>query len=198
MKSTHKLLTGAMILSLGAGLWGLSIAGAGKADQWQAGAGQNAQCAPCRSRTDGFAQRIADPAPQRVLHQRPRQPAPSATPSAAPTSVPTPAPSPGAVPVQEAVVNWSVGDAVDLLAAINAIGDEGLFPADYQPDQLRAAIKGGAGPTLDAQASQSFAWLVEDLRDGRTPMTARIQWFAVDPDQDENPTTDLMQRHNQP
>jgi hypothetical protein len=78
------------------------------------------------------------------------------------------------------------GDAVDLLAAINAIGDRAVL-ADYQPDQLRAAIKGGAGLTLDAQASQSFAWLVEDLRDGRTPMTARIQWFAVDPDQTKTP-----------
>ncbi len=33
-------------------------------------------------------------------------------------------------------------------------------------------------------ASQAFTWLVEDLRDGRTPMDARKQWFVVDPDAD--------------
>jgi murein L,D-transpeptidase YcbB/YkuD len=45
---------------------------------------------------------------------------------------------------------------------------------------------------LDEAASKSFAWLAEDLRDGRTPMTARVQWFAVDPDQDRMPTAQLM------
>lgn len=196
MKSTHKLLTGAMILSLGAGLWGAyPLLAQEKPINGKQGLGKmpNVRPADPAPTVSPSASPTPRPSASSTTAATPK-PAPSATPSAAPTSVPTPAPSPGAVPVQEAVVNWSVGDAVDLLAAINAIGDEGLFPADYQPDQLRAAIKGGAGPTLDAQASQSFAWLVEDLRDGRTPMTARIQWFAVDPDQDESPTTDLMQR----
>jgi hypothetical protein len=87
-----------------------------------------------------------------------------------------------------------VDDALDLLATINGIGAEGLFAADYQPDALRAAINAGAGDALDEQASRSFAWLAEDLRDGRTPMTARVQWFAVDPDQDDTPTQALLDR----
>jgi murein L,D-transpeptidase YcbB/YkuD len=37
-----------------------------------------------------------------------------------------------------------------------------------------------------------FTWLVEDLRDGRTPMEARRQWFVVDPDPDLLPTGRLM------
>jgi murein L,D-transpeptidase YcbB/YkuD len=127
---------------------------------------------------------------------------PNVLPGGAPATPPAPtipanAPTPAAT---ETVINptpiatWTVEDAIDLLAAINAIGAQGLLPADYQPDLLRAAINAGAGAGLDEQASRSFDWLVEDLRDGRTPMTARIQWFAIDPDQDDNPTQALLQR----
>ena len=140
-------------------------------------------------------------------------PAPVATPVATPTPVlpaqPTlapgaavtqpvegtsPATPPGTIGVVPSVAPWTVNDAIDLLAAINTIGEEGLIPADYQPDALRAAISVGPGAALDEQASRSFVWLVEDLRDGRTPMTARVQWFAVDPDQDLNPTPTLLIR----
>ena len=96
------------------------------------------------------------------------------------------------LPVLEPVVPWSRSDALALLGAIEAIGSEGLFPKDYRPDALRAAIAAGEGVPLDEVASKSFAWLAEDMRDGRTPMTAREQWFAVDPDQDVNPTGALM------
>ena len=112
-------------------------------------------------------------------------PAPSAAPSAAVSATPP-------QPVVESVMAWPVRDAQALLTVIEAIGDEGLIPADYKPDELRRAIAQGPGQTLDDAASKSFSWLVEDLRDGRTPMTARLQWFVVDPDQDENPTMALM------
>jgi len=56
----------------------------------------------------------------------------------------------------------------------------------------KAAIASGTGDALDQVASQSFAWLVEDLRDGRTPMDARKQWFVVDPDPDRYRTGDVM------
>ena len=95
-------------------------------------------------------------------------------------------------PIAETVMAWDEIDAQDLLEVIEAIGAEGLFPADYRPAELRSAIAAGRGPALDEAASKSFAWLAEDLRDGRTPMTARVQWFAVDPDQDVNPTAALM------
>ena len=36
-------------------------------------------------------------------------------------------------------------------------------------------------------------WLVEDLRDGRTPMESRRQWFVVDPDADRMPTGKLLE-----
>ncbi len=91
-----------------------------------------------------------------------------------------------------AVMQWPADRARALLAVVEGIGAEGLKPADYKPDALRAAIAQGPGPALDAAASQSFTWLVEDLRDGRTPMEARKQWFVVDPDADLLPTGKLM------
>lgn len=87
---------------------------------------------------------------------------------------------------------WDVAEAEQLLAVIEAIGAEGLDPRDYRPEPLRQAIALGAGPELDRLASETFTWLVEDLRDGRTPMDARKQWFVVDPDPDLLPTGDLL------
>lgn len=147
------------------------------------------------------------PAPRPSATPTPNSaPAPAASPSAqatgqatapgAPVVQPTPAPLPP--PLAE----WSVSDAQALLAAIRGIGAEGLFSRDYEPTALAAAIAKGPGPDLNALASRLFVWLAEDLRDGRTPMTARIQWFAVDPDQDVRPSSALlaeaMEKHDVP
>ena len=91
-----------------------------------------------------------------------------------------------------AVAPWSLANARKLLAAIEGLGTEGLDPADYQPAALRSAIAAGPSPELDKLASQAFAWAVEDLRDGRTPMDARKQWFVIDPDADLMPTGRVM------
>jgi murein L,D-transpeptidase YcbB/YkuD len=106
----------------------------------------------------------------------------------------TPAVIPPPVEVKEPVMHWSLADAQQLLEAINGIGAEGLAPADYKPAALKAALAAGEGPELDEIASKSMAWLIEDLRDGRTPMSARLQWFAVDQDVDVNPTDAVMTR----
>ena len=98
------------------------------------------------------------------------------------------------VPVSEPLMHWPVEDAKQLLAVIEGIGGEGLLPADYQPAALRRAIAAGPGDALDALGSKAFSWLAEDLRDGRTPMEARIQWFAVDPDREATPTDSLMSK----
>ncbi|MCT2399275.1 L,D-transpeptidase family protein [Novosphingobium mangrovi (ex Huang et al. 2023)] len=135
-----------------------------------------------------------EPTPQLQPRPEPRQ---------APSAVATQAPAAGTVPavsqpvvqplfLAEPVMSWSLVDAQALLSTIEQIGTEGLLPADYQPDALRAAIAAGEGDALDTQASRVFAWLIEDLRDGRTPMSARVQWFAVDPDQDTMPTAQIM------
>ncbi len=127
---------------------------------------------------DDFARRMGlEPAPKTITQ-----------PVVQPVRVPVPTLGGSAVPQMA----WPVAAAQSLLAAIEGIGAEGLTPADYRPDALRAAIARGEGAQLDLAARQSFVWLVEDLRDGRTPMAARRQWFVVDPDPDLLPTAQVM------
>ena len=87
---------------------------------------------------------------------------------------------------------WTIANATKLVAVIEGIGAEGLDPKDYDLAPLKVALASGPSEELDALASQSFVWLVEDLRDGRTPMDAREQWFVVDPDRDTFRTGDLL------
>lgn len=140
---------------------------------------------------------------QKIKTEMPEDILPKAPPTVAPTAPPAPAPvvTPSGVPqvvpqvdvvVPEPVMAWTLADARALLQTIEYIGKEGLLPADYQPTALRAAIARGEGDDLDMLASRVFGWLIEDLRDGRTPMMARVQWFAVDPDQDVMPTAQVM------
>lgn len=134
---------------------------------------------------------LAAAQPQSILPDPAATPAPSATP--VPEAVPAPAPViEPEVPIDEPVMAWTTADAQALLDTIQAIFAEGLIPADYEPEALKTAIAAGPGAALDVQASRSFAWLVEDVRDGRTRMDSRQQWFAVDTDVDANPTSALM------
>ncbi|MBX7494979.1 L,D-transpeptidase family protein [Qipengyuania sp. 6B39] len=90
------------------------------------------------------------------------------------------------------VGEWSLAAAAELLAFIPTVEAEGLRPEDYNSAGLQQAILAGEGAALNEVASEIFVWLVEDLRDGRTPMEARKQWFVVDPDPDTNPTHVLL------
>ncbi len=90
------------------------------------------------------------------------------------------------------VQTWTVGQAARLIDVIEGIGAEGLDPADYDLQPLKVALASGPSDELNQIASQSFVWLVEDLRDGRTPMEARQQWFVVDPDRDRYRTGDIL------
>lgn len=87
---------------------------------------------------------------------------------------------------------WSLKNAKALFGIIEKIGADGLTPGDYNFVALGAAIDAGPSQRLDEIASESFAFLVEDLRDGRTPMDSRKQWFVFDPDADRYPTATLM------
>ncbi|HSQ94845.1 MAG TPA: L,D-transpeptidase family protein [Croceibacterium sp.] len=139
--------------------------------------------------SSAFAQSAKDPSAQfdKVLPQKVLED------DAVPViSNPQAQPAPALQPRFPVVQQWTIADAQRLLAAIQAIGDEGLDPLDYHPAALEQAIAMGPSPELDQVASESFAWLVEDLRDGRTPMQARKQWFVVDPDPDLMPTGQVM------
>ncbi len=134
--------------------------------------------------------------------------------AAAPLPLPAPTPSPTPTPsasfdaafptVSEPVVQgglslpaplvqpWTLEQAAKLIAVIEGIAAEGLDPRDYDLQPLKVALASGPSEELDQLASQSFVWLVEDLRDGRTPMEAREQWFVIDPDRETFPTGDLL------
>jgi murein L,D-transpeptidase YcbB/YkuD len=106
-----------------------------------------------------------------------------------PPTVSEPVVQPPAPPL---VQSWTAAQAARLVAVIEGIGAEGLDPRDYDLAPLKVALAAGASEELSQLASQSFVWLVEDLRDGRTPMDAREQWFVVDPDRDIYPTGALL------
>ncbi len=144
----------------------------------------------------------AKPKPVKPRPAKPKPAVVSVTPVADSGTVPIPgAPAASAAngttfevetPESLPVAHFTLADAQALLVAIRAIGTEGLYPRDYQPAALSAEIARGESPDLDTLASRLFIWLAEDLRDGRTPMPAREQWFAVDPDQDLHPNSQLL------
>src|SRR3546814_13906609 len=78
------------------------------------------------------------------------------------------------------------------LTFIQHVGEEGLFPQDYDPQGLQAAIDGGNQILLDKVATDAFLLLATHLRDGRTPNAARKQWFMTDNDVDGTPLIPLL------
>ncbi|MGB3470441.1 MAG: L,D-transpeptidase family protein [Erythrobacter sp.] len=87
---------------------------------------------------------------------------------------------------------WSLDAVQALITYIEGIAAEGLDPGDYDLQALKVSAQSGTSVELDQLASKNFTWLVEDLRDGRTPMDARKQWFVVDPDRDLYRTEELL------
>ena len=96
-------------------------------------------------------------------------------------------------PAHVDVMPWTLRQAAQLLAVINTVGEEGLNPADYRPAELSAALNAGEGEALNRLATELFVWLVEDLRDGRTPMASRRQWFVEDPDADRMRSAQVLE-----
>lgn len=139
--------------------------------------------------TTGLSSAALAQAPSPTASQPASQPtAPASAPAGAgQTDSLVPAPAPVAP-------SWSLANARALLTAIRGVGADGLYVRDYQPEALAAAIAAGEGVALNELSTRLFTWLAEDLRDGRTPMDSRVQWFAVDPDMDRNPTTTILDR----
>lgn len=92
------------------------------------------------------------------------------------------------------IPSWTVEQATELLRAIEGVGALGLNPADYEPVRLAEAITAGPGHDLDRMATGQFARLATHLRDGRTPNSARKQWFVNDTDAAAAPMADLLTR----
>ncbi len=119
-------------------------------------------------------------------------PLPAATP-APPIPVVPPSVVPALAPVPVILPHWTAGDASALLNVINSIGTSGLLSKDYAPAALAAAILGGESEALDKIAGDAFTKLATDMRDGRTPAAARVQWLIKDSDAESFPTLTVMQ-----
>lgn len=87
---------------------------------------------------------------------------------------------------------WSLDQVAALIEVIEGIDAEGLDQRDYDLQALKVSSRSGASKELDEIATKNFIWLVEDIRDGRTPMSAREQWFVVDSDRDTFRTEDML------
>lgn len=135
-----------------------------------------------------LAQERSVPQPQ----PQPQTQASGAFAQAFPQTVSEPVVQGDAEPPAPLVQPWTVEQARKLIAVIEGIGAEGLDPKDYDLEPLKVALASGPSDELNQLASQSFVWLVEDLRDGRTPMEARQQWFVVDPDREAYRTGDVL------
>ena len=94
-------------------------------------------------------------------------------------------PSPGTVsalnPQPEPPGNWRRETAQELLRYVEQVGQEGLDPADYGPDRLRAAIAGNNEAALSAAATPIFLRLVSDLSGGSVRGRSRVDWHMTDP-----------------
>ncbi len=150
----------------------------------------------------GGAPLIAQQAPQNILPPQPAPavPAPTPTPSVDEAFGDLAKPRTGEVvqalpaPPKPILASWTPAQARELVSFAEGISAEGLDPKDYRLTELKAAIASGVPTALNEAASRSFQFLVEDLRDGRTPMEARRQWFVVDPDPDRMPTQMLLDK----
>jgi murein L,D-transpeptidase YcbB/YkuD len=109
--------------------------------------------------------------------------------SAAPVQQPQPAP---AEPAPLPPPPWTVPDAQALLAYVQAIGKEGLSPADYAPRDLTAALSAGDPIKLNQIASDIFSRVASDLALGHVRGKDRVDWSIKDPDLDGGRTDQLL------
>src|SRR4051794_33662019 len=95
----------------------------------------------------------------------------------APPPVAQPAPTPAPVVVAG---DWKKRDAEDLFAFFQGISDEGLDPADYNPDSLRQAIDAGDKDALNKVATRAFVKVASDLSLGHVSADGRVDWHVRD------------------
>jgi murein L,D-transpeptidase YcbB/YkuD len=125
---------------------------------------------------------FAQPLPKDILPRAVTQTAPASVTPAMPESVSV---QPEEVPSAQILIfapAWPLADAGKLLGVVRAVAKRGLMAADYEPEALQAAITAGEGVALNDVATRIFTRLATDLRDGRTPLAARVQWLIVDSD----------------
>ncbi len=98
----------------------------------------------------------------------------------APSAQPPAAPGVQAVPMAEPAPVWRRAAAEELLAYVERVADEGLEPAIYEPDLLRAALASGDDGELTPVANRVFLRLSADLSGGHVRGDARVDWHLPD------------------
>ena len=110
------------------------------------------------------------------------QSTPAAAVPAPPAAVPAPAPV------------WRRSAAEELLAYLEGVDAEGLVPAAYTPDRLRAALASGDDAELTPVATQVFLRLTADLSGGYVRGNSRVDWHIADTSIDGNMQRLLLAR----
>ena len=110
----------------------------------------------------------------------------------APVQIQPPTAAPVAEPVPLPPPLWGVSDARQLLSFIEAIGQEGLDPADYDPQGLAAALQSGDLMKLSEVATDRFNRVASDLALGHVRGKDRIDWHIKDPDLDSDRRDKLL------
>jgi len=95
---------------------------------------------------------------------------------------------------QAAAAKWTPRAAAQLLAYVDRVHEEGLDPADYAPEPLRAALAGRDLAALGIAATDTFLRLSSDLALGHARGDARVEWHMIDPDLNGNEQYAMMQR----
>jgi murein L,D-transpeptidase YcbB/YkuD len=120
-------------------------------------------------RTGALALLLASPTmPGAIQTAALAQSQPQAQPEPATPALVPPAPAPAPM--------WRRDTAQELLTYVEAVGAEGLDPAAYGPERLRAALAASDDAALSAVASQTFLRLTADLSGGSVRGNDRVDW----------------------
>ena len=103
--------------------------------------------------------------------------------------VPVPAP-PALAPAPQPV--WQRAAAEELLRYVGRVHEEGLDPASYGPDRLRAALAGGDEAALTRVATEIFLRLTADLSGGQVRGNGRVDWHMPPTDINGNEQQRLL------
>jgi murein L,D-transpeptidase YcbB/YkuD len=85
-----------------------------------------------------------------------------------------------ALPAGMAAPRWTIAAAQDLLDYVERIDEEGLDPADYDPQRLRAGIAAEDEAALSATATDVFLKVSSDLALGHVRGYSRMDWHVGD------------------
>jgi murein L,D-transpeptidase YcbB/YkuD len=91
-----------------------------------------------------------------------------------------------------ASASWSADRATQLLAYVEQVGADGLSPASYAPDRLRAAM--GDEAARSRIADEIFLKLAADLSGGSVRGADRVSWYMAPSGADEAERQRLLQR----